>query len=695
MHRPGLVGRILLACTIGVLAVVIWPSVGVSEAAKPLADCAGNRKPSTMVARALVIFVRAPLRTAEPVMLDEFERLPNSALGLVSPTLGRYSPTQMLLDISQGSRVASGLYKPALAPPLALVKNTSNGHRWTARIRDWGFVESRADKAPGELEPGTLSSAIHHSGGSAAYVGSDGDSHLPALVAADRCGVIDQIAIGPRAGLVTRAAVARRRHALTIVDAGAGMPALVATRQLLGLPGVDWALVLQQPPDPARTRLLSIALHGRGNDRKSLRSRSTRRDGLIATTDLTATLLDHLGVPRPSNVEGQVITVDGDATAKDLDRLNARLALVGTRRVPFMREYLGLLLGGLLLLWLLARAIGRTAARSVLRRGGRLIALTMMFMPLMLLATAALFPSRNLEVAIAAVGGLLLAAGTDRLLPWPRGPLLPGLAVPLAYAADFAFNGSQLTGQSLLGPNPHYGARFYGAGNELESAVVLIGLFGIAVLLTIVARGHLARGFALAGVFFAAVLGAGPLGADVGGVIMVAAGFGAAAVVAAGPRRISVTLAVIAAASLIGLAGLALVDQLAGGDSHFARSVLQADSPGDLVDVATRRLKASAAGARQGITLWLMMLAAFALLAGWVRRRKVMEPTYRLGEVGNAESSDAGLPYRAAFAGALSATLIGALANDSGPAILIISTVLLGVAVAYLHAGPEKLVAEP
>lgn len=623
-------------------------------------------------------------------MLDEFEQLPDSALGLVSPSLGRYSPTQMLLDISQGSRVASALYKPALAPPLALVENASSDVRWTARIRDWSFVKSRADKAPGELDPGALAAAINDKGGSAAYVGSDGDSHLSALVVADRCGVIDRAAIGPRATLVTRAAAAHRRHALTVVDAGEGLPGLVATRQLLGLPGVDWALVVQQPPDPARTRLLSVALHAPGADGKALRSRSTRRDGLIATTDLTATLLERLAVPRPDNVEGRVITVGGDTTAEDLDRLNARLALVGTRRVPFIREYLGLLFGGLLLSWLLALATGRAAARSVSRRGGRLVALTMMFMPLMLLATAALLPSRSLEVAIATIGGLLLAAAADYLLPWPRGPLLPGLAIPLAYAADFAFNDSKLTGQSLLGPNPHYGARFYGAGNELESAVVLIGLFGIAVLLTMVARGHVARGYALAGVFFAAVLGAGPLGADVGGVIMVAAGFGAAAVVAVGPRRISVTLAVIAAASLIGLAGLALVDQLAGGDSHFARSVLKADSPGDLVDIASRRFKASAAGARQGITLWLMMLAVLALLAGWLRRLKVLAPTYRLDAVSDAENADLGLPYRAAFAGALSATVIGALANDSGPAIVIISTVLLGVAVAYLHAGPEN-----
>ena len=48
-----------------------------------------------------------------------------------------------------------------------------------------------------------------------------------------------------------------------------------------------------------------------------------------------------------------------------------------------------------------------------------------------------------------------------------RVPAAVGLA---AYLVDLAF-GSPLIIRSLLGPNPLFGSRFYGIGNELEAAL--------------------------------------------------------------------------------------------------------------------------------------------------------------------------------------------------------------------------------
>ena len=83
---------------------------------------------------------------------------------------------------------------------------------------------------------------------------------------------------------------------------------------------------------------------------------------------------------------------------------------------------------------------------------------------------------------------------------------------------------------SLLGPNPLYGSRFYGIGNELEAALSSLLLIGVAALLF--GRGCSRAGvaiFAGAGVMLGLTMGAGRLGADVGGIITIGAGAATAA----------------------------------------------------------------------------------------------------------------------------------------------------------------------
>ena len=123
----------------------------------------------------------------------------------------------------------------------------------------------------------------------------------------------------------------------------------------------------------------------------------------------------------------------------------------------------------------------------------------------------------------------MLAALTDRFIAWPRGPALPAAVGLTAYLVDLVA-GSPLIIRSLLGPNPLFGSRFYGIGNELEAALSALLVIGIGALLY--GRGRSRAGvaaFAGGGVVLAITIGAGRLGADVGGVITVAAGAATAA----------------------------------------------------------------------------------------------------------------------------------------------------------------------
>jgi hypothetical protein len=181
-----------------------------------------------------------------------------------------------------------------------------------------------------------------------------------------------------------------------------------------------------------------------------------------------------------------------------------------------------------------------------------------------LLAAAWASPNGSLarqatSLALTALGCLLLGALTDRLVRWPRGPLVPAAITITAYAADLAL-GSQLIVRSLLGANPRSGVRFYGLGNELESSLTLLLLVGLGALLwgQPPSRRNAAI-IASAGAVFAVIVGSGRLGADVGGVITIGAGFAAAAVLmlpGTPSRRTLLLAAAVPFAALVALAAL-------------------------------------------------------------------------------------------------------------------------------------------
>ena len=113
-----------------------------------------------------------------------------------------------------------------------------------------------------------------------------------------------------------------------------------------------------------------------------------------------------------------------------------------------------------------------------------------------------------------------------------------------------------------------------------------------------------------------------------------------------------------------------------GGDAHLTRSVLAADSAGELVDVAERRFDISWDSLKKGTTPLSVTLFALALAYGVVRRREVFREL-------NGDRA-----FAAGMWGALAATVVGALANDSGPTIFLIGATALVLAAAYVKGKP-------
>jgi hypothetical protein len=413
---------------------------------------------------------------------------------------------------------------------------------------------------------------------------------------------------------------------------------------------------------------LPIGIAGSGFD-GNLTSDSTRMDGYVLSTDVAPTILEHFGIEVPAEMSGQPIRAEGSVDVPALEALAARMDVVSSRRGPVVA--LNLVIWLLALLLVVAIGRGRLARLAV-----QVVGLAVVYLPLLLLLGSALEPSEVAEALLVGAGAPVLGAVTLALLRGYRALAVASALTVLAYAVD-VIAGSPLTSLSLLGPNPGLGVRFYGIGNELEALLAVLVTAGAGAGLTAFAskasRRVSAAVFLALGLAAAFVFAAGRFGADVGAAIVFPIGAAVAAAAIAGRGRRPIALAV-AAAPVAVLALLALVDLVSGANAHLTRSVLDAGGLGDLADVAQRRLQLSARSFGRPVLLAFLPLVLGLAVLAYVRRDRL-----------RAWLDDVPA-MRAGLLGALAATLIGTLANDSGALLLEIGAAYLLVFTGFAWA---------
>jgi hypothetical protein len=429
----------------------------------------------------------------------------------------------------------------------------------------------------------------------------------------------------------------------------------------------DTLLIAIAKPTGTSDEPVAIGVAGQGFD-GDLTSDSTRTDGYVLSTDVAPTVLEWSGLSVPSQMSGQPIRATGSVDPGAIESLGARMAVISPRRGPVIGLSIAAWFAVLLVLVV---ASGRRLART----GVRLLGLSVVYLPLVLLLGAALEPGEGAEQLLVLLVSPLLAAVTLSLLGGYRALAVASGLVVLANAVDVVA-GSPLTRLSLLGPNPGLGVRFYGIGNELEALLGVLVVAGTGAALVGFAPGESRRRCAVAflalGLLSAFVFAVGRFGADVGAAIVFPVGAAVAAVAIAGNGRRSVLLVIAAPFAVLAL--LALIDLVSGANAHLTRSVLDAGGLGSLADLAQRRLQLSAHSfVRPILAAFLPVVAALAVLAvvyrdrlgGWLAHRPAM---------------------RAGLLGALAATAIGTLANDSGALLLVIGTAYMLVFVGFAWA---------
>jgi hypothetical protein len=567
------------------------------------------------------------------------------SVGLMSTGIGRVPPEQTYLDISQGNRVSDVLYDRGLPPLRDLI----------FRAPRWDQIVERAESAPADLVPGLLASALLTRGIRSGALPSAGSA---ALLAVDRQGAQDP-RIAPR---------------VTVFGSGIGL----VRKEAAGMLGQGLLIAFAEPASGEQTVPIGIA----GLEAGDLTSDSTRTSGYVLSTDIAPTILSKFGIPIPDEMDGEPIRAEGSVDPGAVEDLADRMAAIPDRRAPVLIASLAA--------WIaIAVLVGLLGAR---RWAAAWLGLAFAYLPLMLLAGAAIEPAAVAEGALLALGAAVLAAITLRLLPgWGALAVACG-ASAIGYGVDM-IAGSGLTRLSLLGPNPIYGVRFYGVGNELEALLAVMVPVGVGAGLSAysgwgkeVSRRAAIGAFLGAALGGAIVFGAGRLGADVGAAIVLPIGGAIAA--ATLPKSVVVDssghmpekatsegrariVAAIVLTPFIALLLLALIDLISGGNSHLTRSVLDAGGAGDLADVAQRRIELSAHDFAQTAgnpLFWLLIAGLGAAIWRWRRIDAWLRPA----------------PVaRAGVIGACAAVAVGVLVNDSGASFLVLGACALGAALAY------------
>jgi len=376
--------------------------------------------------------------------------------------------------------------------------------------------------------------------------------------------------------------------------------------------------------------------------------------------------------------QGDPLAVVRDAAPGD------RLWDVAGRRAP--------VIGVTLLVWLAGFGLAMAADRERAgRAAARLLALSLVYLPLLCLLGAALEPSVGAERLLIMLGAPVLAALTLAALGGYRALAFACGSTALAHAVDL-IAGSPLTQLSLVGPNPAAGHRFYGIGNELEAALVVLILVGTGAALSGFAvtgdvqsqrRGVEARGpalFLVVAMVFAFAFAYGRYGADVGAAITLPLGAAVAAALLVSRPRLALLAFLLPLPALVLLSA---ADLITGANAHLTRTVLDAKSGGDVLAVFGHRLGETARSFGRPVLVAGLPVVIVAAALAWLRRERIAAWLRDLPAM------------RAALVGALAATVVGTLANDSGALLLEIGAVYLLVFVGFAWAEGTRVARRP
>ena len=451
------------------------------------------------------------------------------------------------------------------------------------------------------------------------------------------------------------------------------------------------AVLVIAPVPPSGDRSVTIAgLRAPGVRPGLLRSATTRRSGFVTLADVAPTVLDLLGIPTPTTMEGRPMRVDaGHGAASDrratLERANAdgllRDDLVNPMTATILWIAIVLALASVLVLCGLRSLLPRYPwIRPVLQW----VALASIGLLLATLPASVLDFGEHggkaafwLFVSLFAVAFAAVCRLAARRRPYD--PLLGALSALLFVLVADQFTGGHLEFNSVFGYSATVGIRFSGIGNQssaiLATAAVLVASFvawrlprpwGVRLALVVLAVSFVAMTPPL-------------FGQDFGGTLASAPAFALLAWLLLG-RRVTVK-AVLGLLGILLASGLVVgfVDLLRPSDerTHVGRFFEKVGNEGfsGFSTVIERKSGENVATFSSTIFLFLIVVVLVGGIILWVRAPRPLAtavervPTLRAGAVSLAVL-----------------VVLSYALNDSGLAIPAIMLALVGVTGTYLVA---------
>ncbi|MGD0110602.1 MAG: hypothetical protein ABSD48_01940 [Armatimonadota bacterium] len=456
---------------------------------------------------------------------------------------------------------------------------------------------------------------------------------------------------------------------------------------LTGLSPKSWGVLVLTPtvrdadPDEQFAALTPVIFRQPGGAKGLLTSPSTRRGGIVASTDVAATVLEYFNVGAPEGMVGRPMRVEP-----------ARDALLGVRTdyarqtdVEILRRYVfrWVAVLAIIALWAAAAmfALGDTVPRWLRSLNRGLLLVLLSAPPALLLVALRPLPLLQMAGAAAAMAVLIALVGAA-LTSWRSGHALPAIALMSLLVYDL-LRGEHMLQWSPLSYSAASGARFYGMGDEYGGALLGAAIVAIAALLS--QRRHPSSGGerVLAGAVLlgvAGMAGYARFGANLGMGLECAVGFAVfiAYLWRERPRwgHVALVLALMTAAAGAAIGADAL--HRGGEASHVGMffSSVQSQGPSALVTVAARKWTMNWMLVRS--SLWTdVALAAMGVLGVFLLARP--------------QRAVAALAHREWLAPALVASVVGAAAawafNDSGIVAAALALIYGVGSFAYLGLG--------
>ncbi|WP_066639795.1 hypothetical protein [Desulfolucanica intricata] len=432
---------------------------------------------------------------------------------------------------------------------------------------------------------------------------------------------------------------------------------------------VDWKkdqflIISPTPPADAikiNNTVTPVIIRGKGIEAGFLSANSTRRQGIVANTDIAPTILSFWGIDAPQNIVGRPlfsIHSNNKNTLEEIKQINQQLLINYHHRTPVLKTFVVLQIIYIILAALIILFSKSTKVIKLVQK----FAIVFLILPFLLLV----YRFFRVDSLVITIFQLLMVLGLIYLflsrinISFNYKIALFAMLTSIGILVD-TLAGSRLVMNSPLGYDPLVGARYYGLGNEFTGVLIGSTIIGIASIFQELKR-HGKRLFTFAVAYFiflTYVLYSPSLGADAGGLIVavISLGFFSLRLLGKRVRRKDIILLGLFTFLLLILGAFAdlVFNQSRGSHIGQAFSLVIQGNWTEIGNIISRKIAMNIK--LINYTIWTrVMLASLAVLGLLIYR-----------PVGFFKRMEDANPYlKKGFEAILVAGVVGFLVNDSG-----------------------------